>query len=468
MLEQNVLKRRKSARIRVNWTACLQGSSAHTVKGEVTEVGDAGARFRCANGDLSRLSGNSALHLSLNTGSTEIALAGRAVWFHQNGESATCGIEFSDQEPSRRSRLQEFIFLDTGYIASLGGRLITDQERTNADHRRILSRIGRVFRDEIPQFVSALIDYEQQAGRRETYSQTLEQSLVETSERLLKILSEFEQTIDDKVLRKNLKRAFRNAVANWAYQSVLVRRGYEKPLGYPGDYRMLEFIYDNKPISTGFGLYWDQYFLKDPYAEAVRNRKDMMRDILRGLLRTATTRRRNILNLACGSCREVRELFATRAEAFSPHSTFTCIDQDEEAIAFANAELAKRSTSNSVLFIKENILNYVRYPERYREQLYGQDMVYSIGLADYLPDKILQKLTRFSYEVLGPGGQLVLAHKDCAAHDPLAPKWYCDWEFVPRDEAAFLRLLTDAGVSEPIKVVRERTGHIFFTVVRRQ
>lgn len=468
MVEETILKRRRSDRVYVGWPVSVRSKSNDQVRGEAIEVGDSGARIRFKDGKASQFSRNDTLRVTFETNSVRVRLKGKAVWFNQDSGGSTLGVAFEEITPAFRSRFQELLFLETGYVTNIGINFLNKNGNADAGQKHILDNVEAVFRVELPKFIKTMIQYEKAAASEGTYSVSLERSFIASSETFLKSLSGLEQVINDKVLRKNLKRGFRNAMANWAYRSDLVRRGYEKPLGYPGDYRMLEMIYDNKPVSREFGLYWDSYFLKDPYAEAVRNRKDMMKDILVDFLQARKKSGGKVLNLACGSCREIRELLSGEdINRILPLTTFTCVDQDEESIRFASSSLARIDNSESIVFVRENILNYIRFPARYLQGLGGQDMVYSIGLADYLPDRMLQRLIKFSYDILASDGQLVFAHKDCDTHEPLAPKWYCDWEFVPRNEEQFLQLLRDAGVKENVKVIREGTGHIFFTISRK-
>ena len=59
-----------------------------------------------------------------------------------------------------------------------------------------------------------------------------------------------------------------------------MKRAFEKPRGYSGDYLVLEAIYNKHPLSKGLGEYYDRDFLNNPYAVALRSRKDRLRKML--------------------------------------------------------------------------------------------------------------------------------------------------------------------------------------------
>ena len=71
---------------------------------------------------------------------------------------------------------------------------------------------------------------------------------------------------------------------------------------------MLEMIYNNQLISEGLGIYFDRWFLDNPYAIAVRNRKEKIKESIRTFLKETALSSINVLNIASGPCREIKEL----------------------------------------------------------------------------------------------------------------------------------------------------------------
>src|SRR5690606_21713648 len=92
-----------------------------------------------------------------------------------------------------------------------------------------------------------------------------------------------------------------------------VHRTYEKPLGYAGDYEMVNMILrDPLEGASIFAKVVNSYFLAAPPAEAHRNRIDylteMLSDETRRRVRTGKVAR--IFNLGCGPAREVQSFLA--------------------------------------------------------------------------------------------------------------------------------------------------------------
>src|SRR5574339_110252 len=99
-----------------------------------------------------------------------------------------------------------------------------------------------------------------------------------------------------KILR--IKHLFRSLIFKYIKQSHFIKRGVLKPRGYPGDYQILEYMYNNKPKSKNFGRLLDIYFLSNDYVQAVRDRKDDTRIIISTYLKSDNCRPKKILNLA--------------------------------------------------------------------------------------------------------------------------------------------------------------------------
>jgi SAM-dependent methyltransferase len=98
-----------------------------------------------------------------------------------------------------------------------------------------------------------------------------------------------------------------------------------------------------------------------------------------------------------------------------------------------------------------------------------QDIIYSVGLFDYLPDNFLVKLLRALYNLLNPGGKLIAAFKDASRYRSQDYHWAVDWDgFLQRTEADFKDILTEATIpSSAIEEKREDSGVIVFYTITK-
>lgn len=292
----------------------------------------------------------------------------------------------------------------------------------------------------------------------------------EKTDKILKKAQKIYLQYELKQEKKEIRKEFREKVGYLAYFSKIVNRGYEKPRGYPGDYKMLDMIYNYEtPTEKGIGKAYDHYFQDSPYAHSVRVRKDVMGEILIELIKKNKEQNLNILDLACGPSREVIEILEN--ETFDKIINFKLVDFDDEALKFSKNKIKEvGSGKNNIAYIKENVLKLYGKKEYFVDKWGKQDIVYSIGLIDYFPDKLLKRFILFCFEILKDSGTLVLSIKDEARDPfaPLAPNWFCDWEFVSRDEAYMDNILKELNCNMKIDSFLDKTGKIVFYKITKR
>lgn len=270
---------------------------------------------------------------------------------------------------------------------------------------------------------------------------------------------------------KGIKTEFRKAISPWYSKSYLMTRATTKPRGFPGDFMLLERIYDNVPVldsSQGIGMYLDRWFLDSHLALAVRNRKDYMRNLLVSRLNERKDRAFNILNLASGPCREWQEL---PSSLNLKNVKLTCVDIDQEALDYLRTNLNELEESGlELVTANENIIKMALRKKEETEKKYGlQDLVYSIGLFDYLPDSMLAKVISRSYDLLKENGSMVLAFKDREKYQTTRYDWLTDWNFQPRNEQTATEFLEKNGFKhDQMNVSRELLNTIIFYEITKR
>lgn len=342
----------------------------------------------------------------------------------------------------------EFIGLNETQKAELRRELVKTQCQKllgGINDTKTKSIITDFFLKDILEYINNVIKLISQMSLSDKYSEVLEKKLENLNTQLLLNGYSVEELLSDKRNKQKIKESFRQLVGSWVYKSVIMRRAFDKPRGYPGDYKMLEIVYDNKPLSKGVGAYFDNYFLKNPYAVAVRIRKDYLGKMLLSFLNGIKSKGGvSILNIACGSSREIKELISHLKN--KSNITINCLDWDEEALQFSRDSLLSISPKNLHFnFIREDVLN-IGKENSLVKPLGKQDLIYSIGLIDYLPDRILSKLIYALYQLLPKDGKLILTHKNKEkTFPPIPPDWFCDWKFVPRTKDEVIKLFHNCG-----------------------
>jgi hypothetical protein len=264
-------------------------------------------------------------------------------------------------------------------------------------------------------------------------------------------------------LRKEAQSRFRLATAPWCDQSWIIHRARSKPRGFPGDYQMLLAIYDGVPIARGFGGYLDRLCLKLTLGNAVRSR---LKDAREFLVREIQWRDGpvEVLNIASGPGREFQHGFGLE---FPCPAHITCIDSDQGALEYVRRHVSANCSPNlSFTFSQHNALK-MRSVDSVIKQFGRQDIIYSVGLADYIPDRLLIPMLSSWKEALHPGGCLYVAFKDMNYYDKVEYQWLMDWHFLQRDEGDCIRLLEQAGFDmDSVESHRDETGVIINYLAR--
>jgi SAM-dependent methyltransferase len=279
---------------------------------------------------------------------------------------------------------------------------------------------------------------------------------------ILSACQSFEDNVHDTSMIRDTRRRFYQHTDRMLSKSHCIQRIRTWPQGYQGDYKTLESIYRNTPLSDGIGYYLDSLALNWPLASGVRNRLSKLKEILKEEL--STRQKPSVLNIACGSCREVFEL-STDIE--NSGARFTCIDIDDDALAFAANRLSFTNispvSSDQVILRKYNAVRMFDH-ELNMNEFGRQDIIYSVGFFDYLESEFLIRLINSLYNLLNPGGLLILSFKDAKKYRHQEYHWIADWDgFLQRNENDFKRIISDAFIPDSaIKEIREESGIIVF------
>jgi len=194
----------------------------------------------------------------------------------------------------------------------------------------------------------------------------------------------------------------------------------EKPLGYPGDFIIMNYIYDFHNRYLGNSSYeklLNFYTCSIPISASVVKRKDFFK---KKILEVLHSRRfPKVLSVGSGPARELLEL-VREARIVKP-LYFDCLDFEKRALDYVRNELQKvESKEKSYLhigFINKNILDLIKN-RKIENTVKKYDLVYASGLFDYLFIRTAKKVVENLYTLLGKKGVLIVtnAKKENATH----------------------------------------------------
>jgi extracellular factor (EF) 3-hydroxypalmitic acid methyl ester biosynthesis protein len=256
--------------------------------------------------------------------------------------------------------------------------------------------------------------------------------------------------------------------------SPFAYRTYRKPLGYAGDYEMVNMILrDSAEGDSMFAKLLNTWFIDQPPAEAHRNRIKYLTEKL--LTETARMKAQGrpvkVFNLGCGPAREVQN-FLSQQDA-SNIAELTLLDFNDETIAYTTKLLSDLKTRHArrteINFIKKSVIQVLKSGARASANGVGEkyDFLYCAGLFDYLPDKICKQLMNIFYDMLAPGGLLVATNVDSCNPIQQMLDYVLEWHLIYRNGPQMLTLAPDKADPDRVNVVADVTGVNIYLEVRR-
>jgi hypothetical protein len=234
-----------------------------------------------------------------------------------------------------------------------------------------------------------------------------------------------------------------------AFQTTATMQGFVRlrPHGYPGDFELIERVYNRTCTVDPRARRWDEFFHKSAGAFAVRNREAVAADLV-GELRPG-----HVFSAACGPGLDFRRALAQGDSLVS----LTLLDNDAGALKRAQVNL--QPTDLDVQLVCRNIFRF--RPER------SFDFIWCSGLFDYLSDRSAVHLLRRFRDFLAAGGAVVVGN---FTHDnPSRAYMECvgDWRLVHRSAHDLLSLAEASGfASGKTRVFSEPTGlNLFLSAV---
>ena len=255
--------------------------------------------------------------------------------------------------------------------------------------------------------------------------------------------------------------------------SPFLYRCYSKPLGYSGDYEMVNMILRD-PLEGGslFAKLVNLWFLSQPPAEAHRNRVQYLSGKL--LEETARVTREGrtarVFNVGCGPAGEVQSFLR---QEICDRTDFSLLDFNEETLQHGRSVLESIKQRNGrktrLSFVKKSVHQMLKEAgksvERSADRLY--DLVYCAGLLDYLADPVSKRLLSILYEYVAPGGLLITTNVDNSNPRRLTMEYVMDWNLIYRNGAGLESLRPDQVPRESARMISDLTGINLYYEMRK-
>jgi extracellular factor (EF) 3-hydroxypalmitic acid methyl ester biosynthesis protein len=221
--------------------------------------------------------------------------------------------------------------------------------------------------------------------------------------------------------------------------SPFAYRTFQKPLGYAGDYQMVNMIL-NDPLegASMFAKTVNLWFWNQIPAVAHRNRVQYLHEqlVAETARAAAEDRRLRVFNLGCGPAGEIQQFLA--ANSSSSEVDFTLADFNDETLEYAKRRLEQiRSQHNRTThleFVKRSVHQMLKDAARDNPAAPKYDLVYCAGLFDYLSDRICQRLMNIFYDMVAPGGLLIATNVDASNPTRNGMEFLLEWHLIYRNQ----------------------------------
>lgn len=245
---------------------------------------------------------------------------------------------------------------------------------------------------------------------------------------------------------EQFKKVLRQAIGPNLFKSRFVFRAATKPLGYAGDYELMSQIYSNESIGKGFfEKVMHTYAVNEVASESVRFRRKYIKEKIQKY--SKNKKEFNILSVASGPASELRDFFKEIDLKEDQKINVILLDGDLNALIEAknhideirflnksdvNVEYLHHNISDIITrkTIKKNVLHYESF-----------DFVYSMGLFDYLDDRVggllLNELTKY----LKSDGKIIIGNFHYNNPTRAILDIIADWKLIYRTEEQMLSLI---------------------------
>ncbi|WP_367874875.1 SAM-dependent methyltransferase [Luteolibacter sp. Populi] len=241
-----------------------------------------------------------------------------------------------------------------------------------------------------------------------------------------------------------------------------VYRTYMKPLGYAGDYEMVNMMLrDPYEGASSFAKMLNYAILNTEPVVAHRNRIDYLVE----MLDRESNRRRGrarAFNLGCGPAEEVLRFLGQHDS--SDRMEFDLLDFNPETLEYTRERLEKarmaEGRNTRLRFIPRSVHQILKAAVQPGgdPELGGYDVVYCAGLFDYLSQRVGKRLVEFFCSIANPGGLVVVTNVADTNPRKAWMEYLMEWNLIYRSKEDMMDLVPAGLATKRVEVKADATG----------
>ena len=245
-----------------------------------------------------------------------------------------------------------------------------------------------------------------------------------------------------------------------------------KPRGYPGDSGLMRMIYlNNYQGKSTYAKLTHKHGVGHAAGQSVRNRLLLVGRMLNNYQSCSHVLHRGkvkVLSVGSGAAFELQDIIKSPQDCDKYH--FTLFDQD--SVALSEAAGIVNNIENTLNLAPE--VDYVQgsvrtmlFSRKLRQEWGQFDFIYALGLFDYLTSRVAKAVLDRLYQLLTPGGELVIGNYHVSNPSKHYMGYWGDWFLIHRTEEEFKGLFQN-NAKDKISLQYDGTGSQMFLHIQKQ
>jgi hypothetical protein len=259
---------------------------------------------------------------------------------------------------------------------------------------------------------------------------------------------------DDVALAK-MRRNFQKVVLEYLDSSTVVRHSLEKPLGYAGDFQLLDMLNKNELSSTGVGYHFDRAQLESPSSAACRHRVEWVANEIIHFSQDHLNRKIRILDLGIGAAPIERRLVERKGDI---ELDILAVDIEPLALSYVQGILAdeKRTVTPINLNLRKQ-----ESVQKIAELAENSDFCIAVGILEALTENETVGLLMTLLSSM-PSGSAIYAEKYLPTHPArTSMEWFMDFFLSYSSNQEMKKMAMEAGAHvDKTEVVEDPSGSV--------
>jgi extracellular factor (EF) 3-hydroxypalmitic acid methyl ester biosynthesis protein len=252
-------------------------------------------------------------------------------------------------------------------------------------------------------------------------------------------------------------------------RAPFIHRSFAKPLGYAGDFEMVNMMLRNEREGPNtYAQILHAFYVHAAVCQAHRNRIDILtrrlEDSARGV---GEGRALRVLNVGCGPAHEILRFI--RTSDLASGAQIELVDFSQVTLDATRVEIERACTESGrrpeITYFHDSVHQLLKRATRPEEsgEPPAYDLIYCAGLFDYLSDRVCSRLIKLFNRWVRPGGLVMVTNVHPDNDHRGAMEHLLEWYLIYRDEQQMVSL---SPPDRRHRVYRDTTGLNVFLEMR--